>query len=79
MLFVGCWTLFLAVPYLAIAPIYFPRIAHHVVMPAVDVITMIFWFAGFIALGAELPPADLCTWSRCKAAQAATVFGSFEW
>jgi hypothetical protein len=78
-LFLGCWTTFLATPYLAAAPIYAPRLAHHYVIPAVEVVTMIFWFAGFVAMGAELPPAVGCTWSTCRALQAVTVFGSFEW
>ncbi|KAJ5929384.1 hypothetical protein N7454_007232 [Penicillium verhagenii] len=78
-LFLGCWTTFLAAPYLAAAPIYAPHLAHRYVIPAVEVITMIFWFAAFIAMGAELPPAAGCTWSTCRALQAVTVFGSFEW
>lgn len=40
---------------------------------------MIFWFAGFIALGAELPPPRYCHYSTCRALQAVTVFGAFEW
>ncbi|KAJ5100228.1 hypothetical protein N7456_006280 [Penicillium angulare] len=79
LLFLGIWTTFLATPYLVAAPLYAPRLAHPFVIPAVEVITMIFWFAGFIAMGAELPPAAGCTWSTCRALQAVTVFGSFEW
>lgn len=79
LLFLGCWTSFVAVPYLGAAPIFYPRLAHHYVIPAVEVITMIFWFAGFIALGAELPPPAYCQWSACRAMQATTVFGAFEW
>ncbi|KAJ5515399.1 hypothetical protein N7527_006959 [Penicillium freii] len=78
LLFLGCWTTFVAVPYLAISPIWFPRLAHHYVIPAVEVITMIFWFAGFIALGAMLP-RPRCHGSACSSLQAATVFGAFEW
>jgi hypothetical protein len=79
LLFLGCWTTFLATPYLLAAPIYFPRLAHRFVIPAVEVITMIFWFAGFIAMGAQLPAPAYCTWSGCRALQAVTVFGAFEW
>ncbi|CAG8907291.1 unnamed protein product [Penicillium egyptiacum] len=79
LLFLGCWTAFVAVPYLAITPIWFPRLAHHYVIPAVEVITMIFWFAGFIAMGAMLPPPRWCHGSACSSLQAATVFGAFEW
>lgn len=69
----------MAVPYLGAAPVWFPRLAHHVVIPAVEIITMIFWFAGFVALGAELPPPAYCIYSTCRALQATTVFGAFEW
>ncbi|KAG0158005.1 MARVEL-like domain [Penicillium digitatum] len=79
LLFLGCWTAFVAVPYLAIAPLWFPRLTHHYVIPAVEVITMIFWFAGFIAMGAMLPPPRWCHGSACSSLQAATVFGAFEW
>ncbi|KAJ5404098.1 hypothetical protein N7509_003969 [Penicillium cosmopolitanum] len=79
LLFLGCWTAFVATPYLGAAPIFFPRLAHRFVIPAVEIITMIFWFAGFIALGAELPPPRYCHYSTCRALQAVTVFGAFEW
>lgn len=69
----------MAVPYLGAAPIWFPRLAHRFVIPTVEVITMIFWFAGFIALGAELPHPEYCTYSTCRALQATTVFAAFEW
>lgn len=79
LLFLGCWTAFIAVPYLTISPIWFPRLAHHYAIPAVEVITMIFWFAGFIAMGAMLRPPRWCHGSACSSLQAATVFGAFEW
>ncbi|KAJ5577752.1 uncharacterized protein N7459_006716 [Penicillium hispanicum] len=79
LLFLGCWTAFVATPYLAAAPIWAPRLAHHFVIPAAEVVTMIFWFAGFIAIGAELPSPAGCVWSTCRALQATTVFGAFEW
>ncbi|KAA8647554.1 MARVEL domain-containing protein [Aspergillus tanneri] len=79
MLFNSIWTAFFATPYLALAPIFFPDLAHRFVVPTVEAITMIFWFSGFIALGALLPSPDHCHWSACHAAQAATVFGAFEW
>ncbi|RAL07322.1 MARVEL domain-containing protein [Aspergillus homomorphus CBS 101889] len=79
MLFNGIWTAFVATPYLALSPMYSPRIAHIFIMLAVEAVTMIFWFAGFIALSVYLPPSEFCHWSRCRALQAATVFGAFEW
>ncbi|KAJ5939878.1 hypothetical protein N7516_000046 [Penicillium verrucosum] len=81
LLFLGCWTTFVAVPYLVISPIWLPRLAHHHIIPAVEVITMIFWFAGFIAMGAMLPSPRWRYGSHGSAyssLQAATIFGSFE-
>lgn len=79
MLFNGVWTPFVAVPYLALAPTYFPNLAHRLIIVAVEVITMIFWFAGFIALAVALPGPSYCAGSACSSLQAATVFGAFEW
>lgn len=79
MLFNGVWTAFIATPYLAFAPIYFPNFAQRIIVLAIDAITMIFWFAGFIALATDLPPARYCHGSLCSSLQAATVFGALTW
>jgi hypothetical protein len=49
MLFCSIWTL-LAVAYLLLAPTRFPAAAHKFAIGAVEFITMIFWFAAFIAV-----------------------------
>lgn len=80
-LFNGIWTAFLVVPYLALAPIYFEVAAHPIVMAAVEALTCLFWFAGFIALAALIGrfPASWCSSVRgCAEMQATTVFGAFE-
>lgn len=79
MLFNGVWTPFVAVPFLVLAPTYFPNLAHRLILVGVELITMIFWFAGFIALAVALPAASYCHGSACSCLQAATVFGAFEW
>lgn len=81
MLFNGVWTLFIAVPYIALVPRFavLARIHHPYAELAMETVTMIFWFAGFIALGAALPPPRYCNGSVCNSMQAATVFGAFEW
>ena len=40
--------------FLMLAPKFFPSIAHNLVILALEFVTMIFWFAGFIALAVEL-------------------------
>ncbi|OAL54565.1 hypothetical protein IQ07DRAFT_583837 [Pyrenochaeta sp. DS3sAY3a] len=49
MLFTSVWTL-LAVAYLVLSPTRFPKAAHKYAIAAVEFITMIFWFAAFIAV-----------------------------
>ncbi|BDD59154.1 hypothetical protein MPDQ_001986 [Monascus purpureus] len=77
-LFVSVWT-WIATMYLFLAPAYFPVLANRIAILAVEAVTMVFWFAGFIALGAWLPSPSFCKGDLCNSLQAATVFGSFEW
>ncbi|KAL4947957.1 membrane-associating domain-containing protein [Aspergillus filifer] len=80
MLFNGVWTLFIAVPYFILAPMFVPALAHRWALPAVDGVTMIFWFAGFIALAVDVGDIPGCSrWSVCQELQAATAFGAFDW
>ncbi|KAL5355447.1 marvel domain-containing protein [Aspergillus floccosus] len=79
MLFNSIWTAFVATPYLAAGPILVPNFPHRWIVPAVEIITTIFWFAGFIALAAMLPPPRYCHSGPCNAGQAASAFGAFEW
>ncbi|KAL5332709.1 membrane-associating domain-containing protein [Aspergillus crustosus] len=80
MLFSGVWTLFVVVPYFILAPIFVPVIAPRWALPAVDGVTTIFWFAGFIALAVDVGDAYGCShWSVCQGLQAAVAFGAFNW
>jgi len=77
-LFTACWTL-LAVVYLAFAPARFPDAAHKFAILGVEFVTMIFWFAGWVALAVLLGDIGCGSWTACQVAEAATVFGAFEW
>lgn len=80
MLFNGVWSLFIVVPYFILAPIFIPALAHRFALVAVDAVTMIFWFAGFIALAADIGDPQGCSkGSLCREMQAATAFGAFSW
>ncbi|RMZ70758.1 MARVEL-like domain [Pyrenophora seminiperda CCB06] len=80
MLFTSIWTL-LAVAYLILAPMRFPAAAHKFAIAAVEFVTMVFWFAAFVAVAAR--------WSGYwwvgrhstfhNAGVAAIVFGAFTW
>lgn len=49
MLFTSIWTL-LAVAYLTLAPTRFPKAAHKFAIAGVEFLTMLFWFAAFVAV-----------------------------
>ena len=49
MLFCSLWTL-LVVAYLVLAPTRFPAAAHKYAIIAVEAVTMIFWFAAWVAV-----------------------------
>jgi hypothetical protein len=78
LLFCSIWTI-LALAYLIIAPGRYPTAAHKFGILAAEVLTMIFWFAGFIAEAVLLTDTGCHRGSVCRTMQAATVFAAFEW
>lgn len=78
-IFCAVWTI-LALLYLIIVPWRFSEtVAHHkFAILGVEAVTMIFWFAGFIALAVFLSDR-VCFGSVCSAAKAADVFAAFSW
>jgi len=79
LLFCGVWTCAIAVPYLALSPRFFPVAAHKYAILAAEAVTMIFWFAGFLAAAVLLSGFNFCNGSVCGAARGAVIFGAFEW
>ncbi|EME47201.1 hypothetical protein DOTSEDRAFT_50652 [Dothistroma septosporum NZE10] len=79
LVFCAVWTI-LALLYLIMVPWRFSETgAHHpIIFTTVEALTMIFWFAGFIAAAVFLSDR-VCFGSVCSAAKAATVFGAFLW
>ncbi|KAF7186088.1 hypothetical protein HII31_12615 [Pseudocercospora fuligena] len=79
LIFCAVWTI-LALLYLIIVPWRFSETgAHHkFAILAVESVTMIFWFAGFIALAVFLSDR-VCFGHVCSAAKAACVFAAFAW
>ncbi|KAH9882226.1 hypothetical protein J1614_001398 [Plenodomus biglobosus] len=81
MLFTSLWT-FLAVAYLALAPTRFPRAAHKFAILGVEFLTMLFWFAAFVAVAVRWGntawgSANRSTFYGCGVA--AIVFSAFLW
>jgi hypothetical protein len=79
LLFTSVWTSALAVPYLALSPRFLPTAAHKFGILAAEAVTMIFWFAAFLATAVFLSGLDFCRGMVCGAARGAVVFGAFEW
>lgn len=80
MLFASIWTL-LAVAYLVLSPTRFPKAAHKFAIGAVEFLTMLFWFAAFVAVAVRWGNA---WWAGYRgtfygAGVAAIVFSAFLW
>ena len=92
LLFAAVWTL-LVLAYLGLAPTLMPKVAHPFAIFGIDTLTMLFWFAGFIALAVfHHDLEDTVTYvgyfanagcsyyeNLCAVIEAAVVFGAFEW
>lgn len=89
MVFNAVWTMLVLI-YLAIIPRFVQRFAHVHVMLALDALTMLFWFAGFIALAVlyhdivgvanfEYFAGCGALGDYCGVTEAAVVFGALEW
>lgn len=67
----------IAIAYLEVVPKVFPRAFHPYGALAMEFTNVLFWFAGFIALGVFLSKLLFCRGTVCGAAQADTVFSAF--
>ncbi|GAB7333221.1 hypothetical protein MBLNU13_g04875t1 [Cladosporium sp. NU13] len=66
--------------YLIVVPMRFAetKLNHAGIITGVEGLTMVFWFAGFVALAVFLGDR-VCFGHVCSAAKAAAAFGAFEW
>ncbi|MCJ1262767.1 hypothetical protein MMC22_002637 [Lobaria immixta] len=78
LIFVAIWTAILSI-YLLVAQFKFPSLAPAIVVLALDALTMLFWFAGFIALAVFHSNLGECRGRVCDDLVAGIVFGAFEW
>ncbi|KAG9521029.1 hypothetical protein KCU71_g18246, partial [Aureobasidium melanogenum] len=78
LVFSSVWTL-LALIYLSLTSWKLERFAHPWIICGVESLTMLFWFAGFIAAAVYLSDLITCAGKACSSAKAATVFAAFEW
>jgi len=75
LIFVPVWS-FITIAYLEITPIYAKRASHPYAHFALEIVTTIFYFAGFIALAVFLSKLLYCRGSVCASARAAAIFSS---
>lgn len=66
--------------YLLVASLKFPKLAPVIVVLALNAVTMLFWFAAFIALAVwKSNHLHRCHLRLCDTIVAGIVFGAFEW
>lgn len=77
--FVAVWTL-LAIPYLLLSPLIFEIAAYPLAFMIVELLSDVFWFAGWIALAAQWGPVGNCfSSSACKTGKASTAMSAITW
>ena len=78
LVFASVWTILVLV-YLIIAPLKFTGVAHKFAIVAIDLVTALFWFAGFIAWADPLGDVNCRGYRACQVGIAGDVFAAFEW
>lgn len=78
MLFNSIWSL-LVLAYIGLTPLYMTSIFHRLAALGLEVVTMIFWFAGSVALAVFIGVPRCHGNSWCGSIQAAVAFGFFLW
>ncbi|KAF1809917.1 hypothetical protein P152DRAFT_143548 [Eremomyces bilateralis CBS 781.70] len=77
LIFCSIWSN-VALVYLILAPAKFPAAAHKYAILAVESVTMLFWFAGFVALAVFLGNR-VCLGHVCSVAKGATGVAAVSW
>lgn len=78
MLFNAIWSL-LVLAYIGLTPLYMTSIFHKLAALALEAVTMIFWFAGSIALAVMVGAPACHSNGFCSSLEAAIAFGFFLW
>lgn len=78
MLFNSIWSL-LVLAYIGLTPLYMTSIFHRLAALGLEAVTMIFWFAGSVALAVFIGVPRCHGNSWCGSIQAAVAFGFFLW
>jgi hypothetical protein len=78
MVFNSVWSL-LVLAYLFVTPLYYARFFHAAAAALVQWITVIFWFAGAVALASYWGSPSCGGNTYCGSTEAAIAFGFFLW
>ncbi|KAL2070697.1 hypothetical protein VTL71DRAFT_13723 [Oculimacula yallundae] len=78
LIFVSLHT-FISIAYLELCPRFMAKASHPIAIIAVNVLNMLFYFAGFVALAVFLGRLLFCRGSVCAAARADASFAAFSW
>ncbi|KAM3078175.1 hypothetical protein ACMFMG_002529 [Clarireedia jacksonii] len=78
LIFVPLFTI-ISILYLEIAPRFMTRASHPYIHLAFELLNVLFYFAGFVALSVFLSKLLFCRGSVCAAARADVAFGAFSW
>lgn len=82
LVFTSVWS-FLVLAYLLVTPMYYPEMHNRWVVVGSEGVTMIFWFAGFIAIADTTSASRFkCFGEGCRVlscAKAAAAMGAFAW
>ncbi|KAI9674328.1 MAG: hypothetical protein M1829_003729 [Trizodia sp. TS-e1964] len=78
LIFNSLWTL-LALSYITLTPRLQPSWHSPTALLAIEVLSVVFWFAGGISLAIFLTQLVLCVGSVCAAARTACVIAVFQW
>lgn len=77
--FTAVLTLLISLPYNTFAAKYFAAYTNRYSSMAVELITMIFWFASWISVAVYVGGLRVCRGSVCGTAKAVIVFSAIEW
>lgn len=69
----------LSITYLELAPRFLPKLSHPIAHFTLELLNLLFYFCGFIALSVFLGKLLFCRGTVCGAARADAVFAAFNW
>lgn len=77
LIFTSLFTLLIILPYTALSPRYFPRLANAYLMLSAEATSTLFYFAAFVSAAAMIRTDSQCAAHACDTAIASTIFAAF--